>query len=59
MSNNMEEKSKVLKMIEEGKVTSDEGLQLLDALENKKTGCRKPVISPLIQVVLLCWLFCV
>ena len=40
-ANNTEERMQILRMIEEGKVTSDEGLQLLDALENKKTGTEK------------------
>ncbi len=36
MSNNLkEEKMQVLKMIEEGKVTSEEGIELLNALEDK------------------------
>jgi len=38
MYSNSEERIKVLKMIEEGKVTAEEGLQLLEALDEKKTG---------------------
>lgn len=33
----MEEKMMILKMLEEGKITSDEALRLLDSLENKNT----------------------
>lgn len=37
MSNFKEEKLQILKMIEEGKITHEEGLELLNAIEEKDT----------------------
>ena len=43
-----EERMKILKMIDEGKITAEEGAKLLGTLsESRKTAPRKPVSQPL------------
>lgn len=41
----MEEKIRILKMIEEGKITSEEGEKLLSAIEDKNTKIEKQKID--------------
>ncbi len=41
MSNLKEEKMEILKMVSEGKISHDEGLELLDALESPKINLEK------------------
>ncbi|MCL4562984.1 MAG: hypothetical protein M1281_20520 [Chloroflexi bacterium] len=41
-----EERIKILKMIQEGKISAEEGAQLLEALEMQKAGSRGPDQTP-------------
>lgn len=44
-----EERLKILRMIQEGKISAEQGIQLLEALEGPKTANSKTPESPLVQ----------